>query len=75
MNFNKVEARFVARAFFVGGLAFLISLKASLLGSDLTASEVYNALLDWGITSLTYAGVAPFSKILEPNIGPRKGED
>lgn len=73
--FNKVEARFAARAFFVGGLAFLISLKASLLGSDLTSSEVYNALLDWGITSLTYAGVAPFSKILEPNIGPRKRED
>lgn len=73
--FNKVEVRFAARAFFVGGLAFLISLKASLLGSDLTSSEVYNALLDWGITSLTYAGVAPFSKILEPNIGPRKRED
>lgn len=73
--FSKVEARFAARAFFVGGLAFLISLKASMLGSDLTSSEMYNALLDWGITSLTYAGVTPFSKTLEPNIGPRKRED
>jgi hypothetical protein len=72
--FDNVQARFYARAIFVGALAFLISLKASLLGSDLTPSEVYNALLDWGITSLTYAGIAPFSKILEPNIGPRKRE-
>lgn len=70
--FDKVEYRFAARAFFVGALGFLISLKASLLGSPLTGEEVYSALLDWGITSLTYAGIAPFSKTLEPNIGPRK---
>lgn len=73
--FDDVRARFAARAFFVGFLGFLLSLKASSLGSELTWAEVLNAVLDWGIASLTYAGVAPFSKTLEPNIGPRQKED
>lgn len=72
--FDRVEARFAARAFFTGLLVFCFSLKASGLGSDLSSMEVYNALLDGGIGALLWAGITPFSKTLEPNIGPRKRE-
>lgn len=72
--FDKVEARFAARAFFTGVLAFCFSMKASGLGSEITWPEFYNALLDGGIGALLWAGITPFSKTLEPNIGPRTRE-
>lgn len=72
--FKNVEARFALRAFLTGALGFLVSLKASALGSDLTQAELLNALLDWGIASLTYAGIGYVVPVVEPNIGFKKKE-
>lgn len=72
--FKNVQARFALRAFLTGALGFLVSMKASALGSEITQAEVLNAFLDWGIVSLTYAGIGYAVPQVEPNIGNKLRE-
>lgn len=73
--FDRVEARYALRCVLFGLAAALFSLKASASGSDLTSGEALNALLDFGIGALGYAGIGAASKSVEPSIGRKVDGD
>ncbi len=67
--FKSPESRFALRASLVGIAAFLASLSASMVGSDLTWGETVLALSTGFTGGLAYAGVGAVSKSVEPSIG------
>ena len=70
--FDNVQARYVLRCVLFGVSAFLVSLQASSLGSDLTGDELLAAAIAGGIAALAYAGIGAAVPIVEPNIGNKK---
>lgn len=70
--FDTPTARYVLRCFLFGVSAFLVSLQASGLGSELHWGEVLNAAIAGGITGLAYAGIGAASSSVEPNIGNKR---
>jgi len=72
--FDSVTARYVLRCLLYGVGAFLASLQASTLGSDLTSSEFWAAVIAGGIASLAYAGIGAAVPAVEPSIGNKRDE-
>jgi len=67
--FKSPESRYVLRSSLVGVAAFLASLSASMVGSDLTWGEAVLALSTGFTGGLAYAGIGAASKSVEPSIG------
>lgn len=70
--FDSVTARYVLRCVLFGVSAFLVSLQASTLGSDLTSDEVWAAAIAGGIAALAYAGIGAAVPAVEPSIGNKR---
>lgn len=67
--FDSPTSRYVLRSVLFGVSAFLVSLQASGLGSQLNWGEVLNAAIAGGIACLAYAGIGQVSASVEPNVG------
>lgn len=70
--FESKESRYVLRSALVGVAAFLASLSASMVGSDLTGGEVVLALSTGFSGGLAYAGIGAAFKSVEPSIGNKR---
>lgn len=70
--FDSVRARYVLRCVLFGISAFLVSLQASTLGSDLTWDETAAAAIAGGIAALAYAGIGAAVPAVEPSIGNKR---
>lgn len=67
--FRSPASRFVLRCLLYGAGAFLVSVKASSLGSPLTGYELMHAAIDGCLAALAYGGIGAVSRTVEPNIG------